>query len=243
MNKFTKYLGYFIILCIVLLVVFNSVDNTQAWVPIAKNICWVGILLSASIYIIIMIYCIIDNKKIDKYLVADDYDNLIAYANKKASKNSIILPERKNYYHYLLALCYFAKDDHEQIAKYLELLSDNFDTYPMLYYWKACYDFANNENENLVSYFNSFANSPLINKRRFRYQHLIDLLYVFVVFAEGKVSEAKERLEKADTERVTMPATKRAIDIVNNAEVEATIEQIEASEEAIDVIEEEKEDE
>ena len=88
-NKFSKYLGYTFLACIVLYFVLNSADVTvNPWVPTVKLVCFIIGILCALIYASIMIYCIIDNKKISKLLDNDKYDELLAYANKKASKNN-----------------------------------------------------------------------------------------------------------------------------------------------------------
>ena len=226
-NKFSKYLGYTFLACIVLYFVLNSADVTvNPWVPTVKLVCFIIGILCALIYASIMIYCIIDNKKISKLLDNDKYDELLAYANKKASKKSIILSSRHSYYEYLQLLCYLAKDEEEKIDEYFEICEKYMFMYPMTYYWKAIYDFTKGDTSKLNEYFNDFKNSPDIIKGRGRYDHLVTLLYSLVLFNEGKVSEAKVELAKHDTSGISMPATRRAIKMIEEAEITEKIETI-----------------
>ena len=84
-NKFSKYLGYTFLACIVLYFVLNSADVTvNPWVPTVKLVCFIVGILCALIYASIMIYCIIDNKKIQEinkqYRNIDRETDVISFA-------------------------------------------------------------------------------------------------------------------------------------------------------------------
>ena len=110
-GKFTKYLAYVFFIGIILIFVLNGADASQTWVPIVRTVAFVLAITCGIIYVAIIVYCIIENKKIDKLIDTDKYEELIAYSNKKLSKKALILENRKAYYHYLLLLSYLAIDE------------------------------------------------------------------------------------------------------------------------------------
>ena len=228
-NKFSKYLAYVFLGCIVLYFILNSADVTvNPWVPTVKLICFIVGIACALIYATILIYCTIDNKKISSMLDNDKYDDLLTYAHKKASKKSFILSSRHSYYEYLQLLCYLAKDESEKIDEYFVIIENDMFMYPMTYYWKGIYDFTKGDTSKLNDYFNNFKNAPDVIRGRGKYDHLVTLLYSLVLFNDGKIQEAKDELAKHDTSGISMPATRRAIKQIEEAEVvESPVEVVE----------------
>ena len=62
-GKFTKYLAYTFFIGIILIFVLNGADEKQTWVPIVKTIAFVLSITCGLIYVGIIVYCIIENKK------------------------------------------------------------------------------------------------------------------------------------------------------------------------------------
>lgn len=227
-NKFGKILGYTFIISLVLFFVFNGADTTvNPWAVYAKLVCLILGITTALIYIGILIYCTIDNKKIQKMLDADEFDALIAYSEKKASKKSFLIPNRQSYYEYLQLLSYLAKDELTKANEFFAIVEKDMFMYPMTYYWKAILDFTNNDTSKLEENYNNFKGSPDIIKGRGRYDHLTSLLYSLVLFNKGEIIKAKEELEKQDTSNISMPITLRAIKMIKEAKVEEEIKVIE----------------
>ena len=218
-GKFTKILTYVFFACLILLFVLNNAAESQTWVPIVRSIALYLSIACANIYIAIMVYCIIENKKIDKLIDNDKYDELIAYAKKKANKKALILDNRKAYYNYLLLLSYLAKDDEENSNVYFEKLKGQEFMFPMVSYWKVSYKFSVGEYEEIEDCYNTFRNSKEVARAPYKYSNLTDLLYSFVLYSKGNIKEAKERLSKLDTTKISMPATIKSIRIIQEAEV------------------------
>ena len=219
-GKFTKYLAYVFFIGLILFFVLNSAVETQKWVPIVRLIALYTSIACGLIYVLIITYCIFENRKIDKMLNTDDYDNLIEYANKKVNKKALILENRTNYYNYLLLLCYLAKDEKEKIDEYFSKTEGQDFMFPMISYWKVCYNFANGSYDNLKENFDKFRYSKDVSRAPYKYSNLVDLLNSFVLYSEGKVKEAKEIINTFDTKNISMPATLKAINIIKETVVE-----------------------
>ena len=235
-NKILSLLSYAFFASLIIFFILNSSATPQPWVGTVKLVCIGVCLFVGLVYLGVFIYCAIDNKKIDKMLDKDDYDNLIAYANKQLSSKVQIFPERKTYYQYLLVLCYMAKQDDENI----EIAFSNFtgnDMFPISYYWKACQEFAQGKTENIEAYYNSFINNNSIRQKAFKLINIIHLFEAVHLYTIGNIKEAKEKLETLDTSGISMPYTLQTIDIIKNAIVE------EVQEDVIDIIEENKNEE
>lgn len=218
-GKFSKYLAYVFFICLILFFILNGADKSQTWVPIVRNIALYLAIGCGLIYVAIIVYCIIENKKIDNLLNNDKYDELITYATKKANKKGFILENRNQYYNYLLLLSYLAKDDEENSNIYFEKLKGQEFMFPMVSYWKVSYKFSIGEYEEIEDCYNTFRNSKEVAKAPYKYSNLTDLLYSFVLYSKGNIKEAKERLSKLDTTRISMPATIKSIKIIQEAEV------------------------
>lgn len=219
-GKLTKIMGYAFFISLILLVLLSSADPSQLWVNIARWISIIVMILAGILYSSIIIYCIIENKKIDKYLNQDDYDSLIAYSYKKANRRSLFLEGRVNYYNYLLLLSYLGKDDVDKAKEYFELTKGKEFMFPMISYWKTCFDFSNGNYEDLKKNRDSFVNHKDVFKAPYKYGLLIELLNIFVLFADGSVKEAKEKISKLDTSTITMPSTIRGINIIKDASLQ-----------------------
>lgn len=216
-GKFTKYLAYTFFIGIILTFVLNGADESQTWVPIVKTIAFSLSLFCGTVYVGIIVYCIIENKKIDKLLDLDKYDEVIAYSNKKLRKKALILENRKSYYQYLLLLSYLAQDDDDRIDEGFKALEGQEFIYPIISYWKACYNFSKGNYEGLENSCNTFKNSKEVFKAPQKYTNLLDLLKSFIHFSKGEVKQAKEIIETLDTHNISMPCSVKSINIIKDS--------------------------
>ena len=236
-NNLLKYLAYGFFASVIVYFLLGTSKNAQEWVDIVKLVCIGVCVFVALVYLGVFIYCAIDNKKIDKMLDKDDYDNLIIYSNNKLNVKFNLFPERKSYYQYLLVLCYMAKQDDENI----EISYSNFtgnDVFPISYYWKACQEFAQGRRENIGFYYNSFINNNSIRQKAFKLINIIHLFEAVHLYTNGNIKEAKEKIANLNTSDISMPYTLKTIDIINNTVIEEEIPN-----DVIDVIEENKNEE
>ena len=236
-NKVLNILSYAFFASLIIFFILNSSSSPQPWVKPVKLVC-IGIcIFVALVYLGVFVYCAIDNKKIDKMLDKDDYDNLIDYANNKLKSKIQIFPERKTYYQYILVLSYMAKQDDENI----EIAFSNFtgnDMFPISYYWKACQEFAQGRTENIESYYSSFINNASIRQKAFKLINIIHLFEAVHLYTIGNIKEAKDKIENLNTSDISMPYTLQTIEIIKN-----TIVKEEILEDVIDIIEENKNEE
>ena len=223
-GKFTKYLAYVFFIGIILIFVLNGADESQTWVPIVRTIAFALAITCGLIYVAIMIYCIIENKKIDKLIDNDKYDELIAYAKKKANKKALILDNRKAYYNYLLLLSYLAKDEEDVVVETFNALEGQEFMFPVISYWKVCFNFSKGNYESLEEDYTKFKNSKEVARAPYKYGNLLDLLNSFILYSKGNIKEAKEIINKLDTHNISMPCTIRGINLIKETEA---IEQIE----------------
>ena len=224
-GRFTKILTYVFFACLILLFVLNNAAESQTWVPIVRSIALYLSIACAIIYIAIMVYCIIENKKIDKLIYNDKYDELIAYAKKKANKKALILDNRKAYYNYLLLLSYLAKDEENVVIETFSSLEGHENMFPVVSYWKVCFNFSKGNYESLEEDYTKFKNSKEVARAPYKYGNLLDLLNSFILYSKGNIKEAKEIINKLDTHNISMPCTIRGINLIKDAEVLENIEE------------------
>lgn len=220
-DKSTKILSYTFIISLILLFVLNSQDTTQQWAVIVKNVSLIVALITGFIYLLILLYCLFDNKKIDSLLNVDDYEGLIKYCDKKSKKKLLFIPNRVNYYKYLILLSHLGLDNKEKIDEYFELLKGQEFSFPMIAYWRSCYNFSNGNYETIKEDIVLFTNSNDVRKKPRKYKDLISVLSVLNLYVDGKVKESQDTLATIDTSTIVMPATKRCIEIINNTPVNA----------------------
>lgn len=236
-NKILSLLSYAFFASLIVFFILNSSSTPQPWVGTVKLVCIGVCIFVGLVYLGVFIYCAIDNKKIDKMLDKDEYDNLISYANNKLNSKIQLFPERKTYYQYLLVLCYMAKQDDENI----EIAFSNFtgnDMFPISYYWKACQEFAQGRRENIEFYYNSFINNNSIRQKALKLINIIHLFEAVHLYNIGNIKEAKEKIANLNISDISMPYTLKTIDIINNTVIEEEIPN-----DVIDVIEENKNEE
>ena len=65
-GKFTKYLAYVFFTGLILFFVLNGAAESQTWVPVVRKIALYTCIACGAVYALIIIYCMIENKKIDK---------------------------------------------------------------------------------------------------------------------------------------------------------------------------------
>ncbi|MDY2888027.1 MAG: hypothetical protein SOU19_00500 [Candidatus Caccosoma sp.] len=211
-SKGLKVVGYTFFISIIVLFVLRSQGGEQNWLKIVTYICLGLMALCLLIILGLFIFCMIDNKNVDKLLKTDDYDNLISYCNKKANKKWIFLSDRKSYYEYLLLLAYIGKDDENKFVEYFNKFDDVLASmFPLVFYWKASYEFSINKYDNIKNYSQSFKDNLRVKKSITKYQSLFEILDCYNLYIDGKVTEAKELLNKIDMSSISMAITKRAL--------------------------------
>ena len=223
-GKFTKYLAYVFFIGLLLIFILNGADESQTWVPIVRLIAFILAITCGLIYVAIIVYCIIENRMIDKLTNKDDYDKIIEYSNKKLSKKAIVLENRKTYYQYLLLLSYLAKDENEYVDDYFKALEGQEFIYPIISYWKVCYRFSVGNYENIEEAQNAFKNSRDVTRAPYKYSNLLELLNALVLYSKGNIKEAKDIIETLDTHNISMPCTIRSINIIKDSLIAETNE-------------------
>ncbi len=211
-SKGLKVVGYTFFISIIVLFVLRSQGGEQNWLKIVTYICLGLMALCLLIILGLFIFCMIDNKNVDKLLKTDNYDGLISYCNKKANKKWIFLSDRKSYYEYLLLLAYIGKDDENKFVEYFNKFDDVLASmFPLIFYWKASYEFSINKYDNIKNYSQSFKDNLRVKKSITKYQSLFEILDCYNLYIDGKVTEAKELLNKIDMSSISMAITKRAL--------------------------------
>ncbi len=215
--KIFAYL-FFIATIVWAVLTFNHINDQ--WAVILKYCCLgiVGFIILLFVYL--LIFCIIDNKRIDKMLDSNQYDQLIDYSIKRKDKKRFLLFDRKYYYEYLLILCYVGKDDDENIVKSYQVFS-KMDEFPMTYYWKACYEFSRGNIENIDEYYQSFIRLIGTSRKMKDYGNIVQIFYSLDLYALKEYQKAKENLKKVDVSKISMPSTLKSISIINEELTEA----------------------
>lgn len=216
MMKKIKGFLYTFIISIVGIILMSSIFKNKIW---AKPLLIVFITIAgliAIMYMIILLYVNIDNKKIEKLLNTDDYHKLIKYCSKHKFINSL-MEERKTYYDYLLLLSYFALNDVGKINEYNEKFVDKVDLYPMILYWNAGFEFCMEKYDKIKEYADKFINSFEVSVNKEKYDNLISILQIYILFIDDNIKEAKEKLNEINMENITMPSTLKALDIIKNS--------------------------
>lgn len=217
MNKNFKYFFYVFIISVIGIFVMAYGFKDQPW---SKTLMIIFIVIAAIIfiaYLVSMLFCYLDSKKLDRMLVIDDYQAVIKHCQKERKIIELFLPERITYYEYLLLLSYFALDDSEKIDSYLIKFENKMDLYPMILYWKSCYEFSKENYDNIKDYKDKFVNSFDVIRQQERYQNLINVLEILILYIDKKVEEAKELLTKIDMNQISMPSTLKALKIIENS--------------------------
>ena len=223
-NPFLKFLTYIFVICLILAFIIGT-NGTQPWTQIVNKIC-VGICFFIGfIYLLILIYCVIENKIIDKCLKTNNYDQLLKYCKKKIEKKSFILNDRKSYYKYLTLLSYFSLNEKDNIENCFKEF-DEMDSFPITYYWKASYLISINQYDEVEALYNKFVSSNDMRRKAYQLQHIFNLFNSFRLFALGQIKEAKEALENVDTSKISMPSSLKAIDMIKNAVINEEIVEV-----------------
>ena len=211
-SKGLKIVGYTFFISIIVLFVLRSQGGEQNWLKIVTYVCLGLMALCMLIILGLFIFCMIDNKNVDKLLKTDDYDGLISYCSKKANKKWIFLSDRRSYYEYLLLLAYIGKDDENKFVEYFNKFDDALASmFPLVFYWKASYEFSINKYDNIKAYSQSFKDNLKVKKSITKYQSLFEILDCYNLYIDGNVTEAKEILNKIDMSSISMAITKRAL--------------------------------
>ncbi len=211
-SKGLKIVGYTFFISIIVLFVLRSQGGEQNWLKIVTYVCLGLMALCMLIILGLFIFCMIDNKNVDKLLKTDDYDGLISYCSKKANKKWIFLSDRRSYYEYLLLLAYIGKDDENKFVEYFNKFDDVLASmFPLIFYWKASYEFSINKYDNIKAYSQSFKDNLKVKKSITKYQSLFEILDCYNLYIDGNVTEAKELLNKIDMSSISMAITKRAL--------------------------------
>lgn len=214
--KSLKALLYVFIISLLAGIIISSATEKEDIVFYIIKWCCFGIaLLVVLIYIYMMVYLSIDNKKFAKLLDNDVYDEIIKRASRKVKQKTILFADRKPYYNYLLLLCYLAKDETDKFDKYFDLVTDYFN-YPVALYWKSVYHFSIGQMEGLEANYDSFVRSSEVQKRHAMFVNLIKIFEVMKLYKNEKYEEAVKMLESVDTEHISMPITLRAIQIIQD---------------------------
>ena len=211
-SKGLKIVGYTFFISVVVLFVLKTQGGNQNWLKVVTYICLGLIALCMLVILGLFIFCMHDNKIVDKLLKTDDYDGLISYCGKKVNQRLLFLADRKLYYNYLLLLAYIGKDDENKFVEYFNKFDDVVASmFPLVFYWKASYEFSINKYDNIKNYSQSFKDNLKVKKSITKYQSLFEILDCYNLYIDGNVTEAKELLNKIDMSSISMAITKRAL--------------------------------
>ena len=239
-NSIFKILGYTFFACLIVNIMLKM-SGTQPWIPIVTSICTAICVLVGLIYVWILVYCVRENKMIDKYLNSDDYDGLIAYASKKEKRPFFLLAERKHYYSYLIMLARLGLNDIDGIEQSFSTF-EKYEDFPISLYWKASYEISINKLDNIEEYYNKFINSGDIRKKAYELRNIVYLFEAYKHYANNDLDKVSDSINQIDIDRISIPCSKKSISILKEAiannkkeTVEEEIKEIETNEEIIDV--------
>ena len=213
-SKLLKTLVYIFFVCIIVFFVLSINTSTLTWVHIAKYVCLILAALILIFYIYLFVFFAIDNKKIEQFSFNDDYENLVIYINKKLKQKLYFVPERKHFYNYYLLLSYLHLKDEEMIETYFNKEID-LDVFPIVSYWKASYELSKNNKENILTYYEEFKISSLINKNINRYQNIFNTFECMVLYVKEDYETLKEKIKIVDESKITIPSTIKVLDMIN----------------------------
>jgi hypothetical protein len=218
-----------------------KMSGTQSWIPIVTTICTSICVLVGLIYVWILVYCVRENKMIDKYLNSDDYEGLITYASKKEKRPFFLLAERKHYYSYLIMLARLGLNDIDGIEQSFETF-EKYEDFPISLYWKASYEISINKLDNIEEYYNKFINSGDIRKKAYELRNIVYLFEAYKHYANNDLDKVNESINQIDVDRISIPCSKKSISILKEAiannkkeTVEEEVKEIENNEENIDI--------
>ena len=241
-NSIFKILGYTFLVCLIVNFILKA--GTQPWVPIVTTICTIICIIVALIYVWILVYCVIENKKIDKCLDSDNYEALIAYASKKEKRPFFLLSERKHYYSYLIMLARLGLNDLDGIKESFDTF-EKYEDFPISLYWRASYEISINKLDNIEEYYNKFINSRDIRKKAYQLKNIVYLFEAYKHYANNDLDKVSDTISQIDEERISIPCSKKSISILKEAianyqvkeEVNEPkeIKEIENNEEIIDI--------
>ena len=86
-----------------------------------------------------------------------------------------------------MLLSYLAKDDDEHIGDGFKALKGQEFIYPIISYWKACYDFSKRNYEEIENDCNTFKNSKEVYRAPHKYSNLLELLNALVLYSKGNI--------------------------------------------------------
>jgi len=205
-----------IIFFVIYFVLLTQGDNNDEDIKLIMNVILGCAFVLIGIAAFYLIYTIIENKKFSKLLDVDDYNGVIALATKKVESKRTS-PERLQYYYYLLLLSYFSLEDNENVDKYFELLYAK-SLFPIVNYWKACYEVAKGNKEG-AKYFNDFLESPETKRNANKYQNIFLVVEAIIAYAEDRIEDAKKKASEVDIDRLSMPSSKKCIQLIRNLEI------------------------
>lgn len=224
-SKFLKTVAYIFSISVIIFIVLTMADSDLEVIGIIKGCCLGLCGLVALIYFYLFVYCLLDNKKVDALADSDQYEKLIAYINKRIKQKLYLVPERMRFYDYYLLLSYLMLENEEKCEEYFNK-EHEINSFPVILYWKAGYELAHGQNENVESYYEEFKNSPLIHKYIDRYNNVLRCFESLMLYSKGMIKEAKDALERVDESRVHIPTAKKSIQLIKDSVVEEQNESV-----------------
>ena len=209
-SKILKVFTYIFSISIIVFIVLTMSNSDMAWVAIIKKVCLGLCGLVVVFYLYLFLYCLIDNKNIDRLADTDQYEKLIVYINKRIKQKLYLVPERMSFYNYYLLLSYLMLENYEKAEGIFEK-EKRVDSFPVISYWRASYELSIGINENVEKYYEQFKTSSLIYKYRDRYQNVLKSFECLCLYSKGEIEKAKQALENVDERKIHLPATKKVL--------------------------------
>ena len=91
----------------------------------------------------------------------------------------------------------------------------DLDVFPIVSYWKARYEHSKNNKENILTYYEEFKISSLINKNINRYQNIFNTFECMVLYVKEDYETLKEKIKIVDESKITIPSTIKVLDMIN----------------------------
>ena len=218
-SRLLKVFTYIFSISLIVFIVLTMNKSDLPAVFVIKGICLGLCGIVCLFYLYLFIYCLIDNKNIDKLADTDKYEELIVYINKRIKQKLYIVPERVSFYNYYLLLSYLMLENDEKAEEIFEK-EKRIDSFPVISYWRASYELSKGITDNVASYYEMFKNSQLIYKYQDRYQNVLNSFECLYLYSQGKIEEANKALENVNERRIHLPATKKVLNIIKESVTE-----------------------
>ena len=221
-SKLLKTFSYIFSIGVIVFIVLTMSKTDLPGIGIVKMVCLGVCGVICLFFLYLFVYCLVDNKNIDRLADTDQYEQLINYINKRVKQKLYLVPERMSFYNYYLLLSYLMLENDEKAEELFEK-EKRVDSFPVILYWKASYELSKGIKENVANYYELFKLSHIISKYQTQYINVANSFECLYLYSQGKIEEAYKALKNVNERRIHLPATKKVLNIIKESVTEENL--------------------